>query len=113
MDKFGWMKANERKYQKAKKEVFDFLGRVCVNCGEDDIDVLQIDHIDNDGHLEREWIKGKTMRLSYGVIGAALRRGEGNLIKSKLQTLCANCNVKKGVYDRHLKKLERYNIPPF
>lgn len=67
-------------------------GKKCVRCGHDDIQVLCIDHINDDGHLHRR----------AGLTGTAFYAW---LIKNKFpsgfQILCANCNTKKAwIYAR-------------
>ena len=68
-------------YYKKKQVVHKLLGNKCKNCGEDEPMYFQVDHVNNDGHLE----------------------GAGTLyiIKKYLETperyqlLCANCNQAK------------------
>lgn len=72
------------------------LGGKCVNCGISDLDVLNFDHINNDGSKDR----GKSIL---------------ELVKKspeRFQPLCANCNLKKEIFRRELDRLQRLNIPP-
>ena len=74
------------------------LGGKCCQCGEDDWNVLDIDHINGDGKHERG------------------QKNKGNMLKSitrsghqnKYQLLCANCHRKKTAkdmgYDRNKLK---------
>ncbi len=59
----------------------------CTSCGIDDIDVIQIDHIHNDGNQE----KSRGLREFYPKI-LSLSQDEA---QSRFQLLCANCNWKK------------------
>lgn len=79
--------------QRAKIEALTHYGNgraACVRCGIDDLDVLTLDHIDNDGHKTRLSVNRslRTGDTRYGVL-----RSKG--WPSGLQTLCANCNLKK------------------
>jgi hypothetical protein len=65
----------------------------CKWCGQADVDVLQIDHINDDG----AWHRGKWDKFMRGPMGGT--RWYGWLRKHDypggLQILCANCNMKK------------------
>ena len=83
-------KANSRLQAKKKQRikhdmVFDHYGRVCVRCGNKDIDVLTIDHIDNQGSKHRDKIGNS------GLYGWIIK----NNFPSGFQVLCRNCNWKK------------------
>lgn len=59
------------------------LGNKCVNCGNTDVRVLQLDHIRNDGFREKK----------RGYNDTELRKMiKDDYVKYKLQLLCANCN---------------------
>ena len=73
------------------------LGGKCISCGIDDPFVLQFDHIENDGY-------------KYNHI-SLFTQIDHNL--QRFQILCANCNLKKALFYRELKRLERVGIPPF
>jgi len=64
----------------------------CVLCGYSNLDALQLDHVNDDGYLERAARDGRH-RLKAGVHFYAL------LLRRRLppgfQTLCANCNALK------------------
>lgn len=77
----------------------DLLGNKCVNCEEDDKDVLDFDHINNDGYLQRR---------GGGSVYYYLRKSVDDF-----QLLCANCNRKKRVIHLELIRLEKLQIPPF
>lgn len=61
----------------------------CVCCGEKEIDFLCLDHIDNDGKLERI-IMGKGFQFYQNLV-----KGK---FKSNLQILCYNCHACKSKY---------------
>lgn len=59
----------------------------CFSCGEEDLDMLTIDHVDGDG---------KKLRHSEGFgINFYRKVRDGSLDRKNYQVLCLNCNVKK------------------
>ena len=68
----------------------------CVKCGVTDIDVLSLDHINNDG-----WGN----RIAHQKLW---RKALEEKDKSKYQTLCCNCNWKKNIEYRRAKALLKY-----
>lgn len=74
-----------------RAEVLEKLGNKCVECGERDRRVLQIDHIDGGGGKEQKTITGNRYKyyLEHDCEG--------------LQILCANCN--------QLKKIKKREVP--
>lgn len=77
--------------QKCWKTIFEYLGDICVCCGESNKKFLTIDHINNDGYKEKKepYGKGSNIALKYA---AKIRRGEKI---ENLQILCFNCNCGK------------------
>jgi len=71
-----------------KAECYFILGNKCVECSQEDFDLLNIDHIHNDGSIERLHIKS-TLKLWNKIIK------EGHC--DKYQLLCFNCNFKKWI----------------
>lgn len=81
-----------------KESVFSHYGRNCMCCDEDQLEFLQIDHIDGGGVTHRKsirkdfytWLKDEKFPVGF-------------------QTLCANCNMGKrlcnGVCPKHGKIL--------
>jgi 5-methylcytosine-specific restriction endonuclease McrA len=63
------------------------LGGKCCYCGNDDWNVLEIDHVNGDGKLERAQVaKDRMLR--------EIANAKDNT-KSRYQLLCANCHRKK------------------
>ena len=94
--KKSYQKNKERilKYKKEhanilKLTVYNAYGNKCSCCGEKNLKFLTIDHINNDGNIERRQEKlGAGERLYQRII-------KENFPKDKYQILCYNCNVGK------------------
>jgi len=63
------------------------LGGACVSCDNDDVRVLQIDHINGDGKADRASYNGRI----DGMLRNIIELGH----QDKYQVLCANCHVLK------------------
>ena len=73
----------ERKYyQSVRKKVINFLGGTCVKCGENDIRVLQINHLDGGGKVETQQGRHFLLRIL-----------DGRRSIQDLDIRCANCNL--------------------
>lgn len=72
--------------QNLRKQVYEAYGDKCACCGENHLAFLSIDHVNNDGNIDR----------SNGIRGLQLIR---KIIKEKFpdkyQILCFNCNTAK------------------
>jgi hypothetical protein len=77
-------------------EMLTAYGGKCLHCGIDDPEVLDIDHIDNDGAAHRK--SGKRGWQLYRFL-----RNQG-YPKDKYQLLCRNCNWKKEMARRKSRK---------
>lgn len=79
-------------YQKWRLTVLALLGSKCAVCGNDDIRVLEINHVFNDGYLLTR--KHRTGASSGGLTAKHLRLialGEDDL--ARYEALCANCHT--------------------
>jgi hypothetical protein len=88
-----------------KEAVIQGYGSRCVWCGESDPICLVIDHVNNDGHLERKHSNhGQSTMLHLHIIR--------NNFPKNYQLLCANCNtakaINKGVLPKHRKGIHVY-----
>jgi hypothetical protein len=81
---------------KTRFETMLAYGNKCANCNEDKILFLTIDHINNNGHLDKEEIGGGGVDL-YGYLRRLGYPGKG----TQIQILCHNCN---GAKERKLRK---------
>ena len=70
-----------------RAEMLSEYGGCCSCCGESESMFLQLDHIENDGHLDR-----KIHRTSTKLFAHLKRLGWP---KDRYQLLCANCNFGK------------------
>jgi hypothetical protein len=68
-----------------RAQVLDGYGGVCVVCGEDDVSLLQIDHVWGGGSQERKKIRG------HRLYATLLRDG----FPKHMQLLCVSCHYKK------------------
>ncbi len=79
--------------RRIKKEVFSYYSNgipSCKRCGETDIIVLTMDHVNNDGGEHR-----KSLNLKMGYESYAWLRKNG--FPDGFQVLCFNCNVSKEI----------------
>jgi len=73
-------KRSLQRYRNLRREVLEFFGGVCVECGFSDFRALQLDHINGGGTAERNSLPFE------GVFKRALK------FPDEYQLLCANCN---------------------
>lgn len=80
--------ASSRSYRSRQKlEVFKHYGLCCHWCKEDDLDVLSIDHTNNDGGKHRKETGLKGTRFYTWLKASGWPKG--------FKTLCFNCNFSK------------------
>ena len=83
--------------QRKKLEVQRLLGSKCNHCGESDPDILQFDHTNSDGNINRP----KSRKALYDEIRSQ---------PSRYQLLCANCNWKKREIDFKVQRRRKKRI---
>ena len=85
-------KAGLKHYEKSKQEVLAGYGNKCSCCGEQESKFLTVDHVNNDGCIER----GNRNKLNPNSYGLGLYR---KIVKEgfpkRYQILCMNCNFGK------------------
>ncbi|QGH72700.1 MAG: IceA protein [Podoviridae sp. ctQNx1] len=79
---------NKARWQKLKLKAIEVFGGRCVCCGEEGIEFLTLDHINNDGNEHRKEVS----KIAFGIYGWLERHGYP---KEGLQLLCWNCNMAK------------------
>ena len=82
-----------KKQKKVRQQVLEAYGRKCACCKIDKDYFLQVDHINNDGNVERRANKGG--KNSGGSHKFYLRLCREGFPKDRYQLLCANCNRAK------------------
>lgn len=105
------MKAARKSYMRLqytdhRNRVFDHYGRQCACCGESEPLFLSVDHVNNDGHLQRR-SPGKTSHNN--IYGWLVRNG----FPDGFQILCSNCNHGKhrnGGVCPHIQKVQRLEL---
>lgn len=81
------MAITNRSRIKVRRDMIIAYGGKCCSCGINDIDVLDIDHIDNNGAIDR-----KNHLHGYNLYRYLKKLGWP---KDNFQLLCKNCNWKK------------------
>lgn len=82
--------SGRNKRLRAKRLVLTAYGGLCQCCGEARPEFLAVDHINNDGKLDRELV-GSSSRFYYWLI-------RNSFPKNRYQLLCFNCNFAKAAY---------------
>jgi hypothetical protein len=72
-------------YRKLRSDLYAIVGSKCVGCDLEDVRVLEFDHINDDGAIDRRKFKGARSMLEFYVKNP-------DMAKERLQTLCRNCN---------------------
>lgn len=106
-EKYKRIQSNQRSRhrRKIKHQLIEFLGGKCRGCGLVDYEILVFDHKNNDGRKEKRGL-GYTKVLEY-------YSNHVKEAKRKLMLLCHNCNWRKEMILRELKRLQGIGIPPF
>jgi len=82
------LQGNRRKTKHRLEQLFAIYGNKCVCCGEGNLQFLTLDHINNDGNLDRA--NHKNDRTHRTQMNAILHPD-----RSRYQILCFNCNLGK------------------
>jgi len=84
-------KANLKYYHRLREKVLTYYGRKCQCCGENHLQFLTLDHINNDGAKHRKEVRGTGGGTIYSWV-------KQNNYPDTLQILCYNCNMAKAFY---------------
>lgn len=96
------LQSNRERRKRYKLFIIDYFGGKCKECGETDIRVLTIDHVNNDGNLDKR-VNGKVkLSGSYLYIKLVNLIKQGKILKD-FQLLCFNCHAKKDLAPWWLK----------
>lgn len=86
-------------YRAANKvKVFEHYGSICCICGEADLDVLTVDHINNDGASHRRILFAHRPIDGHTFYQWLIT----NNFPNEFQVLCRNCNWKKHLQYRRM-----------
>jgi hypothetical protein len=90
----GWDRRdyNYARNRKIKEKVFKYYGDKCICCEENNIEMLTIDHINNNGADHRKKTGCRTGSNFYAWLVK-------NNYPEGFQTLCFNCNISKYIND--------------
>jgi hypothetical protein len=92
---------NKKTQEKLKKEVFSHYGNCCNNCGETNINILTLDHINGGGREHKRNITSTSLgNRFYGLL-----KKNNYLSDSPIQILCRNCQRIKVIENEECKKL--------
>lgn len=86
----SFLEKRKKLYKDLVTDVFNLLGNRCALCLNDDKRVLQVDHINGGGNIERK-IKG-TAYTHYKFMRESIEKNE-----NKYRLLCANDNLLQAV----------------
>lgn len=81
------------KYKLIREKVLSLYGNICTKCGGKEKAFLTIEHIYNDGNIERKTKNLNGQRFLLQILN-------NKLDKARYTTFCYNCNLSKGRQDR-------------
>lgn len=84
---------NKRK--EIKLFIINYFGNKCKECGETDIRCLSLDHVNNDGHLDKKSEKGNRQVTPTWYAKLYKMINSNQQLPRELQLLCFNCHAKK------------------
>jgi hypothetical protein len=90
------------KHWKTKSAVVGLLGGKCVNCGNTDIRVLQVNHKNHDG--QKDPIQRSTTKFFTWIL-------KGKIPREQFDLRCANCNILYEYESGRLSLPENFTAP--
>lgn len=103
--KTRWAESSRRYRKSLRKKMLDHYGHRCNWCWEDDEMALVIDHVNNDGHLDKKKLK---CHGGSPVWVQVVKEG----FPDRFQVLCASCNTAKLVNKGVLPQSRRLKYAP-
>ena len=103
----SWTDYERERRRRIRGEVLAAYGGKCECCGESRHEFLGIDHILNDGSIERRKLGSGASNILYGKLKRA------GFPKDRHRLLCHNCNLARGFYghcpheDEHATRARR------
>ena len=85
-------KKRKEERQSRKALILQHYGKTCACCGEDRLEFLTLDHVNNDGKKHREELGGSSGAIYNWIIKNNFPQ------EPKLQVLCWNCQEAKAHY---------------
>lgn len=96
--------------KRVRRDVVNKYGGACKCCGETELLFLTIDHINNDGHIERKELSNGN-NISSTQFFLKLNR---EVKRDDIQVLCFNCNLGRsmngGICPHHKPASLKYNL---
>lgn len=87
----------EMRHKRKEIKIFivNYFGNKCKECGEIDIRCLSLDHVNNDGYLDKKSSKGNRQVTPtwYAKLYKLIKNNKP--LPRELQLLCFNCHAKK------------------
>jgi 5-methylcytosine-specific restriction endonuclease McrA len=80
------------RYARVRKQALTLLGGICLGCGESELEFMTIDHVHDDGAVERST---KHHRQIFADIVA------GRVSLDRYRPLCRNCNDSRFITSQH------------
>lgn len=93
----NYLNRYKKKYGQVRKVIImeHYGGTICNCCGEKELKMLCLDHINNDGNVHREQIKGPNFKTGTRTGSLMYNWIIKNNYPPLFQVLCFNCNMAK------------------
>lgn len=113
-DRASFRRSESRRRARAKAKFIEILGAKCEcidprGCAGDDVVVLEFDHKNGDGHVDRRRCSGgrRNAASTLQLIRNDARQFGDEFIKQKYQLLCANCHARKTKENSEHRSIKR------
>jgi hypothetical protein len=95
-----------------RRDCLRHMGDKCCICGENDLRVLQFDHLNGDGYRLRNHGPKGGYTSGWEYAKAIIASYNNGTIKEKYQLLCANHNIIKRREKGETRKHAHHDAPP-